>query len=131
MGSIWKELIEIVVPSHKQRLMYFLLSLLLGGILFAPEEAYHFYFSSILPYLREDKAVGILLTTTLLFAFSTYRLRREKDAEIKKLNDTLSILKKKTLQLKDENNLLNTRKNMEAAKDAALEKLTRTPKISP
>lgn len=129
MGSIWKELIEIVVPSHKQRLMYFLSALLLTGILAAHEEAYHFYFSNILPYLREDKAVGILLTTTLLFAFSTYRLRREKDAEIKKLNDTFSILKKKTLQLKDENDVLKRNKGMEEAKDNALVALSKTPQI--
>jgi len=130
MGSIIKEILELVVPSHRQRLMYFLSLCLLGGILAAHEEAYHFYFSNILPYLQEDKAVGILLTTTLLFAFSTYRLRREKDAEIKKLNDSFSVLKKKALQLKDENDKHNIRKSMEEAKDVALEKLTRVPKIN-
>lgn len=129
MGSIWKELIEIVVPSHKQRLMYFLTTLLLVGILSAHEEAYHFYFSNILPYLREDKAVGILLTTTLLFAFSTYGLRREKDAEIKKLNDSFSVLKKKAIQLKDENDSLKMRKGMEEAKEKALTALSKTPNI--
>ena len=129
MGSIWKELLEIVVPTHKQRLMYFLVLLLLIGILFAPEEAYHFYFSNILPYLREDKAVGILLTTTLLFALSTYLLRREKDAELKSLMNFNSILEKAITTIKAERDNLKMRHGFEDAKEKAMASLSKPIKI--
>lgn len=131
MGSIVKELLEIVVPSHRQRLMYFLALLLLGGIFSVHDEAYHFYFSNILPYLQEEKAIGILLTTTLLFAFSTYRLRQEKDVEIKKLNDSFSVLKKKVLQLKEESDTLKRQRGMQMAMNNALDKVNQMPKIVP
>ena len=126
-------IIESLAPTKKQKILYSLLGTLLVGLIPpTPSWVPVVSISSLFPTLDTDKATILLSLLTILLSYSLFLLRREKEKEIKDLNEKLNECKNHLKMVIVENASLTQQIEFKSIKEyakAKTEDLSKIPNI--